>query len=251
MNTVWTDNSLMGTTSIPSGWEGRMIICDGVIASSLTCNTLPIFIWRKTWSYHEEMGGLMYVKWFKEQVIFNISANSVIVIDNTPYHSVQVDRTPMYAGRKQDMVSWIQLARGSFLDLFIALSPWFHFVTLMKWWKVKVMKSYGWCSTIVILTQLHRPCCWQQQKIYNDRSGTLNWWSNIKNNSWRMEESSSVCIACSISISMELFLAMKLPTQCPSLSRSVNTSFPMQCLLLSSALYPSLFFPCLHLAAMN
>lgn len=62
---------------------------------------------RKTGSYCEEMDGAKFAKWFKEQFIHNIPANSVIVTDSTICHCIQVDRAPMNANKKQDMINWI------------------------------------------------------------------------------------------------------------------------------------------------
>jgi transposase len=143
----WTDDSLLGTMSIPTGRGGRLIICHARTASGFVCNALLLFKSRKTGSYHEEMDGATFAKWFKEQLIPNIPANTVIVMDNAPYHSVQVDRAPTNANRKQDMIDWLvrhgvvadhTMSKGRLLGLIHCnkpITPLYHID--------EVAKSYG------------------------------------------------------------------------------------------------------------
>lgn len=63
----------------------------------------------KSGDYHDEMNNENFSKWFKTQLIPNIPDNSIIVMDNAPYHSVQINRAPTSASRKADIISWLLL----------------------------------------------------------------------------------------------------------------------------------------------
>lgn len=39
--------------------------------------------------YHDEMDNNNYTKWLSEKLIPNLPPNSIVVIDNAPYHSKQ------------------------------------------------------------------------------------------------------------------------------------------------------------------
>uniref|UniRef100_A0A8D9E559 Tc1-like transposase DDE domain-containing protein n=1 Tax=Cacopsylla melanoneura TaxID=428564 RepID=A0A8D9E559_9HEMI len=48
-----------------------------------------------------------YQKWIQERLIPNLPTNSVVVIDNAPYHNVQVNRAPTSSSRKSEMTKWL------------------------------------------------------------------------------------------------------------------------------------------------
>lgn len=48
-----------------------------------------------------------YTKWLTEKLIPNLPPNSIVVIDNAPYHSKQLNKPPTMAARKQDMQNWL------------------------------------------------------------------------------------------------------------------------------------------------
>lgn len=60
-----------------------------------------------TGDYHGQMNKENFTKWLKEKLLPNIPNNSVIVLDNAPYHSVQEDKTPTKSSLKKDIVSWL------------------------------------------------------------------------------------------------------------------------------------------------
>ncbi|XP_054257587.1 uncharacterized protein LOC128982668 [Macrosteles quadrilineatus] len=57
--------------------------------------------------YHEEMDGPRFEKWF-DQLLPNLQSNSVIVMDNAPYHSVKVEKVPNTKSRKEDIKKMAQ-----------------------------------------------------------------------------------------------------------------------------------------------
>lgn len=68
----------------------------------------------------------VFLKWFETQLLPNVKPNSVIVMDNAPYHTVRVDKAPTTASRKEHIISWLQrhnvnadssLTKGALLSL--------------------------------------------------------------------------------------------------------------------------------------
>ena len=82
----WTDNTLEGTMTVPIGKGGRLVLHAGT-SKGFVPNALLMFRSKKTGDYHEEMDHNRFCKWFEEQLLPNIDPNSVIVIDNAPYHT--------------------------------------------------------------------------------------------------------------------------------------------------------------------
>ncbi|CAI6371101.1 unnamed protein product [Macrosiphum euphorbiae] len=57
--------------------------------------------------YHEEMNGDVFFDWLKG-VIPLLKDNSVIVMDNAPYHSVKVEKCPTLGWKKAGIESWLE-----------------------------------------------------------------------------------------------------------------------------------------------
>ena len=60
-----------------------------------------------TGDYHDEMNGDNFFKWVKEKLIPPLPPKSVLIIDNAPYHNLQVDKCPTQASRKADIQAWL------------------------------------------------------------------------------------------------------------------------------------------------
>ncbi|XP_049797477.1 uncharacterized protein LOC126214874 [Schistocerca nitens] len=54
------------------------------------------------------MNSANFEKWFGEKVLPNLPPNSVIVMDNAPYHNRQTERTPTKFDTKVRMLEWLQ-----------------------------------------------------------------------------------------------------------------------------------------------
>ena len=59
-----------------------------------------------TGDYHDEMNGDNF-KWVKEKLIPHLPPKSVLIIDNAPYHNLQVNKCPTQASRKADIQVWL------------------------------------------------------------------------------------------------------------------------------------------------
>lgn len=57
--------------------------------------------------YHGQMNKENFCKWLEEKLLPNIPPNSVIVLDNAPYHSVQENKTPTKSSSKKDIMDWL------------------------------------------------------------------------------------------------------------------------------------------------
>lgn len=62
----------------------------------------------KTGDYHSDMNFVNFSKWTREKLLPNLPPNSVIVMDNASYHSVQVDKKPTMISTKAIMQAWLQ-----------------------------------------------------------------------------------------------------------------------------------------------
>ena len=62
----------------------------------------------KSADYHDEMNGKHFTEWFEKQLLPNIPPQSVIILDNAPYHNVVVEKIPTKSSRKGDMQEWLR-----------------------------------------------------------------------------------------------------------------------------------------------
>ncbi|XP_052680568.1 uncharacterized protein LOC128161331 isoform X2 [Crassostrea angulata] len=96
---------------VPSGKGFRLIIVD---AGSSAVGMIPgsaLIFESKTGNqdYHDEMNSENFTKWFTEQLLPNLPANSVIVMDNASYHS-HLDfksKCPTSSTPKAEIQSWL------------------------------------------------------------------------------------------------------------------------------------------------
>ena len=59
-------------------------------------------VWKaksSTGDYHDEMNGDNFFKWVKEKLIPYLPPKSVLIIDNAPYHNLQVPHSSFQEGR--------------------------------------------------------------------------------------------------------------------------------------------------------
>ena len=66
---------------------------------------------KATGDYHDEMTSEHFEEWFHDSLLPNILPNSLIVIDNAPYHSRRLELVPTMSSRKQIIQDWLT-ARG-------------------------------------------------------------------------------------------------------------------------------------------
>jgi hypothetical protein len=62
----------------------------------------------KAGSAKGQMNAANFEKWAVEKLIPNLPAQSVIGLDNAPYHCLQIDKPPSAYAIKTNMVSWLR-----------------------------------------------------------------------------------------------------------------------------------------------
>ena len=60
-----------------------------------------------TGDYHGHMNATNFEKWLTESLFPNIPPNSVIVLDNPPYHSTLVNKVPTTLSTKGTIMDWL------------------------------------------------------------------------------------------------------------------------------------------------
>lgn len=112
----WSDDSLNGLfCNISKG--PRMIIIHAGGDMGFIPNALLMFkSGTKSGDYHDEMNSKNYEKWLTEMLIPNLPQESVVVIDNAPYHSVQLNPAPNSNTKKATMIDWLRKKNISFHD---------------------------------------------------------------------------------------------------------------------------------------
>ncbi|XP_049868104.1 uncharacterized protein LOC126375422 [Pectinophora gossypiella] len=62
----------------------------------------------KTGDYHDEMDGQNFLKYLNEKLIPNLPPSCILVLDNASYHSMQLDKAPTTATRKDDVKKFMK-----------------------------------------------------------------------------------------------------------------------------------------------
>ena len=93
----------------PSGKGERLIITHaGTPDGGFIPNAELIFRAKKQdGDYHGEMNSELYEHWFTTKLIPNIPPNSIIVLDNAPYHTAKVELLPRKGWKKQNIRDWL------------------------------------------------------------------------------------------------------------------------------------------------
>lgn len=73
----------------------------------------------KSGDYHDDMNRTNFMKWLSEKLIPNLPPNSLVVMDNAPYHTVQVNKAPTMSSLKVQMQTWITDKGLSYLPTMI------------------------------------------------------------------------------------------------------------------------------------
>ena len=62
---------------------------------------------KRTGDYHDEMTAAHFEEWFHNSLLPNLQGNSLIVMDNAPYHSRKLEPEPTKSSTKQQMKDWL------------------------------------------------------------------------------------------------------------------------------------------------
>ncbi len=93
----------------PSGKGPRMIIVHAITKDGWVDGAELIFEAKKrTGDYHGQMDWENFSKWFSNQLLPKIPANSLIIMDNAGYHNVLAEGSfPTAKSRKEQLVAWL------------------------------------------------------------------------------------------------------------------------------------------------
>ena len=94
----------------PSVKGPRLIIVHAITKDGWVNGAQLIFDAKKrTGDYHGQMNWENFSKWFEIQLLPNIPANSLIIMDNAGYHNVLADDSfPTPKTRKEELLAWLE-----------------------------------------------------------------------------------------------------------------------------------------------
>ncbi len=94
----------------PTGKGERLIIINAITKSGWIPGAKLVFkSTRKTGDYHGQMNWDLFKKWFIEMLIPNIPKNSLIIMDNAPYHNILAEKSPPTPQcSKKKIKEWIE-----------------------------------------------------------------------------------------------------------------------------------------------
>lgn len=95
----------------PSGKGPRLIIVHAITKDGWVDGAQLVFdAKRRTGDYHGQMSWENFSKWFSDQLLPNIPANSLLIMDNAKYHNVYVeDAFPTVKTRKNQLIDWLEI----------------------------------------------------------------------------------------------------------------------------------------------
>jgi len=93
----------------PTGQGERLIIINAITKDGWVPNAkLTYKSTKKTGDYHGQVNYELFSKWFQEKLLPNIPKNSLIIMDNAPYHNVLSHcSSPISSSKKEDMRLWL------------------------------------------------------------------------------------------------------------------------------------------------
>ncbi len=94
----------------PTGKGERLIIMNAITKDGWVSGAKVTFkSTRKTGDYHVQMNQEMFTKWFREKLLPNIPARSLIIMDNASYHNVLSPvSAPTPSCKKEKIRSWLE-----------------------------------------------------------------------------------------------------------------------------------------------
>lgn len=93
----------------PTGKGDRLIIVNAITKDGWVPNAKLVFkASKKTGDYHTNMNWDNFSKWFQEKLLKNIPENSLIIMDNVPYHNVLVEEAfPKKSHSVKRLCEWL------------------------------------------------------------------------------------------------------------------------------------------------
>lgn len=94
----------------PTGKGERLIIINAITKSGWIPGVKLIFkSTKKTGDYHGQMNWELFQRWFTEMLLPNIPKNSLIIMDNAPYHNILSEHSPPnHQSSKKRIKEWLE-----------------------------------------------------------------------------------------------------------------------------------------------
>jgi transposase len=94
----------------PTGKGERLIIMNAITINGWVPGAKLVFkSTKKTGDYHGQMNWELFRKWFTEMLIPNIPDNSLIIMDNAPYHNtLSLNSAPVSTCSKAKIRAWLE-----------------------------------------------------------------------------------------------------------------------------------------------
>ncbi|CAF4878539.1 uncharacterized protein LOC125061772 [Pieris napi] len=105
----WSDGSTSGLKQHISKGNRLIIVHAGGMDGFIPNALLMFKANQKSGDYHDNMNYDNYSRWIQTQLIPNLQPNSVVVVDNAPYHNSIQNPAPNSNSRKQQMIDWLTL----------------------------------------------------------------------------------------------------------------------------------------------
>ncbi len=107
---IWYSGEDGSWVQKPTGKGERLIILNAITKSGWVPSSKLVFkSTTKTGDYHGQMNWEIFKKWFMEMLIPNIPANSLIVMDNAPYHNILSEHSsPTPSCSRKKIVDWLE-----------------------------------------------------------------------------------------------------------------------------------------------
>lgn len=103
----WQSNDVDGVLN-PVSKGNRWIIVHAGGETGFVENALLVFKSNtKSGDYHDEMNNSNFKKWVTEKLLPNLHTDTLIVMDNAPYHSICINKCPNSNTKKADMQNWL------------------------------------------------------------------------------------------------------------------------------------------------
>ena len=105
----WTNKEGTIGPRTKTGKGGRFIVVHAGGSEGFVPNALLMFRSKfgNKGDYHDSMNNETFKKWFLEQLLPNIPSRSLIIMDNAPYHSKQINKAPTGVSRKAEVIQWL------------------------------------------------------------------------------------------------------------------------------------------------
>lgn len=104
----WQNDKISGITTNTSSSNRLILVHAGSKSGFITGAQLIFKAGLSKGDYHGQMNAINFERWLTNKLLPNLPKESVIIIDNAPYHSVQENKPPTKYAVKRDMMEWLQ-----------------------------------------------------------------------------------------------------------------------------------------------